>query len=349
MIRLLIAEDSPVVAQILRRLFDDDPEFEVLGVATDGDAVVAMAADLKPDVITMDVIMPKRDGVSATEKIMEESPTPIVVVSSHVNDKEMKVTFRSLAAGALSVLEKPENIFSDEFEPRRKMFVDTVRAMAGVKVVRRRKPQSDRISTGAAVVNVPHGTKFNVCVLGASTGGPQALDQALNALPADYPVPIIVAQHISRGFSKGLADWLDSRCALTVKMGVDGESCRPGTVYIAPDGTNIGIRAGTPFPRISIGPEQVVNVLTPSVDHLFQSAAEVVGKNTICGLMTGMGRDGAVGMAAVRKAGGYTFAESEETSIVFGMPAAAIELDAANKVLNLDMIGSHLETLVKNR
>lgn len=347
MVRVLIAEDSVVMADILRRVFDGEPDFEIVGVARDGEDVVRLAAQLKPDVITMDVIMPVMDGVAATERIMTDTPTPIVVVSSHVNDREMRVTFRSLAAGALSVLEKPENIFAADFEKRRKLFVDNVRMMSEIKVVRRRNRRPTEPAVPAKVASSVRDMSF--CALGCSTGGPQALEHILTGLPGDFAAPIVVAQHISRGFTGGMADWLNGLCALTVKVGDDGEPCRPGTVYLAPDGANIAIRPGRDTPHLSIGPEQPLDVLTPSVDHLFQSVAETVGEGAMCGVLTGMGRDGAKGLAAVKEKGGRTFVESEKTCVVFGMPAAALDRGVADHVLRIDQVAEFLQSALRRK
>jgi two-component system chemotaxis response regulator CheB len=346
MIRILIAEDSPVVAKILGSLFEAEADLEVVGIAADGKEAVRMAATLKPDLITMDVIMPKLDGVAAIERIMEETPTPIVVISSHVNDKEMQVTFRSLAAGALSVLEKPEDVFSPAFETRRRAFLETIRAMAEVKVVRRRIRAQPAPAVEIDADSLPKQGDFRLVALGASTGGPQALHHILRGLPGDYPLPIVVAQHIARGFTKGLVDWLDAFSALHVKLAEDGEALRAGTVYLAPDGRNIGVaRAHGEF-RARVGPEQPERVLTPSVDQLFHSVADTVGAKAVCGLLTGMGSDGADGLAAVRRGHGYTFAESRESCVVFGMPAAAIERAAVRDVLHVGEVSAHLLSLV---
>lgn len=345
MIRVLIAEDSPVVAEILKHLFDAEDDLAVVAIARDGEQAVKMAADLRPDIITMDVMMPKLDGVAAIEMIMEETPTPIVVVSSHVNDREMRVSFRSLAAGALSVLEKPEAIFTPGFESRRKAFVDTVRAMATVKVVRRRKRAGPAAARLPSDVALPPRGDYAIVALGSSTGGPQALNRILAALPVDFPLPLVIAQHISRGFTPGLVDWLGAQCAIPMVLAADGEPCRKGYAYFAPDGTNIGVVPAGDGYRLSVSGVQRENVLTPSVDRLFTSVADAAGDKAICGLLTGMGRDGAEGLAAVRGRGGYTFAEAEESCVVYGMPAAAVANGAARAVVPLDHIGAHLMSL----
>lgn len=346
MIRILIAEDSPVVAEILKHLFDAEDDLEVAAIARDGEEAVKMAAELRPDIITMDVLMPKLDGVTAIERIMGETPTPIVVVSSHVNDREMRVSFRSLAAGALSVLEKPEAIFTPAFEPRRKVFIETVRAMATVKVVRRRKRPSLAMPDVPPALPLPPRGDYEIAALGSSTGGPQALNRILAALPADFPIPLVVAQHIARGFTPGLVDWLGGQCAIRTALAVDGEPCRKGFAYFAPDGTNVGVARAIDGYRLSVSAVQRENVLTPSVDSLFASVADAAGSKAICGLLTGMGADGAMGLAKVRERNGYTFAESEESCVVYGMPAAAIANGSARAVVHLDHIGAHLMSLV---
>lgn len=345
MIRILIAEDSPVVAEILKHLFDAEADFDVVAVARDGEEAVTIAAELHPDIITMDVMMPKLDGVGAIERIMENTPTPIVVVSSHVNDREMRVTFRSLAAGALSVLEKPENIFTPAFELRRKAFVETVRAMSSVKVVRRRKRPAALMESPPDLA-LPRRGDYGLVALGSSTGGPQALSRILSGLPADFPLPIVVAQHISRGFTRGLVDWLGGLCAVRPVLAADGDRCAKGVAYFAPDGTDIGVVADGDGYRLTVSEVRKDGVLTPSVDHLFATVAEAVGAGAVCGVLTGMGSDGAAGLAKVRAKGGYTFAEAEESCIVYGMPAAAVANDAARAVVHLAHVGAHLLSLV---
>ena len=345
MIRILIAEDSPVVAGILKSLFEAEKDLEVVGTACDGAEAVSMAADLMPDLITMDVMMPKMDGVEATERIMEQTPTPIVIISSHVNDGEMRVTFRSLAAGALSVLEKPEDVFSPAFEPRRKAFIKTIRAMAGVKVVRRRNRDWATSTPAKQSWTLPSASDYRLIALGASTGGPQALHQILTALPADYPLPIVIAQHITRGFTKGMVDWMHEKCALTLKIADDGELARAGYVYFAPDGTDVSlIREGDSL-CLAVSPVKPEGVLTPSVNALFHSVVTAAADRAICGLLTGMGVDGAEGLLKAHNRGGWTFAEAEESCVVYGMPQAAAQMGAVREVLPLSAISNHLLAL----
>lgn len=361
MIRILIAEDSHVMARILRSLFDAEPDLEVIGVARDGQEAVEMAARLKPDIITMDVIMPKMDGVEATRQIMERTPTPIVVISSHVNDKEMQITFRSLAAGALNVLGKPTDVNAPRFDSLKRLYVSTIRDMASIKVARRvsdkremrelrpRKPDA----TVAARREIPVGKeepdrKYRIVLIGSSTGGPQALKHILGAMPANYPAPVLIAQHITRGFGQGMVDWLNRSTPMTVKTAEDGETCKAGVVYFAPDGRDVGISGTGDVYRIQISEERPPEKLTPSVDYLFESAARADCRGVVCGLLTGMGRDGAKGMLAVREQHGHTFAQAEESCIVFGMPDAALKANATDRALMLEVIPGHLRKLVSS-
>jgi len=345
MIRILIAEDSPVVAGILKSLFNAENDFEVVGTACDGAEAVRMTAELRPDLITMDVMMPIMEGVEATERIMEQTPTPIVIISSHVNDGEMRVTFRSLAAGALSVLEKPEDVFAPTFEPKRKAFIKTIRAMAGVKVVRRRNRDWAVPAQAKQPSTLPAKTDFRLIALGASTGGPQALHLILTALPANYPLPIVIAQHITRGFTKGMVDWMDEKCALTLKIAEGGEPTRAGYVYFAPDGTDISVIRERDSMCLAVSKEKPEGILTPSVDVLFHSVISAVADRAVFGLLTGMGDDGAKGMLKAHNQGGWTFAEAEDSCVVYGMPQAAAQLGAAREVLSLNAISDHLLAL----
>lgn len=345
MIRILIAEDSPVVAGILKSLFEAEKDFDVVGIARDGAEAVRMTAELRPNLITMDVMMPKMDGVEATERIMEQTPTPIVIISSHVNDGEMRVTFRSLAAGALSVLEKPEDVFSPAFEPKRKAFIKTIRAMAGVKVVRRRNRDWLAPTQAQQSSALPATGDFSLVALGASTGGPQALCLILSALPADFPLPIVIAQHITRGFTKGMVDWMHEKCALSLTISENGEEARAGHVYFAPDGTDVSVTRQGDRLCLAVSPVKPEGVLTPSVNTLFHSVVTAVAGRAICGLLTGMGTDGAEGLLKVHDQGGWTFAEAEESCVVYGMPQVAVQMGAARDVLPVNAISNHLLAL----
>lgn len=343
MIRILIVEDSNVVALLLRALLEQEPDMEIVGHARNGREAVSMTHDLKPDLITMDIRMPMMDGFEATRMIMSTMPTPIVVVSSSVDNEELRTTFRAIEEGALAVIEKPRGAGHPAFEQIRCKLVNTVRAMAEVKLVRRHSRRSAKkpadISGSAAS---PQPRDFELVALGSSTGGPQALQTLLASLPLDFALPIVVVQHISPGFVSGMARWLGSLTLLDVRLVEDGESLQPGKVYLAPDDRHLLVtRCGRNLcARLSGDPP--LHMFRPSATTFMESVARVCGDKAVGGLLSGMGADGAQGLLEMRRAGGYTFVQSPESCVVAGMPGSAISLDAVQDVVSLEHMAPHL-------
>jgi two-component system chemotaxis response regulator CheB len=340
-IRVLVVEDSAVVRQHLVALLRDDPGLEVVGEARDGLEAVTMAARQRPDAILMDGHMPRMDGYEATRRIMEQAPTPIVMVSASIAADEGALSFRALEAGALTIVEKPVGPDHPRHDEIVRQLLQTVRLMAEVKVVRRwprREPRRSATSKPPASTGA-----IEVVAIGASTGGPQALAEILGGLPPHFGAPILVVQHIVAGFEAGLATWLAALTPLTVTLAEAGEPLRPATVYIARNGRQIGV---TPRREIDLTDEPASDGFRPSASSLFCSVAEIYGPAAAGVLLTGMGRDGAAGLARLRAAGGVTMAQSEQTSVVFGMPAEAIRLDAAEHVLSPGEIAATLRSLV---
>lgn len=342
MIRILIAEDSGVVAMLLKAIFEQEPDFEVVGHAGDGEAAVQMAAELRPDLITMDIRMPKMDGFQATREIMSSEPIPIVVVSSSVDDEELRITFRAIEEGALAVIEKPRGIGHPDFETIRRDLVGTVRAMAEVKLVRRRRhPAAPGHRPAAASRRPPHGS-CRLIAIGASTGGPQALRQIVSALPADLPVPIVAVQHIGSGFLGGLVEWLGGFSGLRVRLAAHGETLEPGTLYFAPENRHLCVDSVNGSLVALLRDTEPVHGIRPAVDPLFMSVAECCNGKAAGVLLSGMGEDGAEGLLRMRKAGCRTYVQERESCVVFGMPGAAMERDAAEEALALDGICERL-------
>lgn len=329
MIKVLVVEDSPVVRELLVRLLESDPEIRVVGAAKNGIEAVTMAANLKPDVITMDIQMPKMDGVEATKVIMEQSPTRIIVVSASFDQQESRPAFEAIKAGALTLVDKPRGFHSNDFESIKNNLIKTIKIMSKVKVVTRwrssRKIQAPPKTGGA-------GTKL--IAIGASTGGPAALSQILKGFPADLPVPIIIVQHMTSGFGPAFASWLNTESPLTVKIPQVGDELLPGTVFVAPDNYHIGINKSG---KILLTSQQTsYNHHRPSINYMFETVAKSYGPKALGVLLTGMGEDGALGLREIKSAGGKTVAQDERTSVVFGMPKAAIALGAADRVVPLD-------------
>jgi two-component system chemotaxis response regulator CheB len=331
-IRVLVAEDAAVTREYLVALLGDDHELEVVGAARDGLEAMEQTRQHRPDVIVMDIHMPRMDGLAATRGIMAELPTPIVLVTAHGDPADAALSFEAIAAGALTVVGLPAGPGAiDQAESTREL-VQTVKLMAAVKVVRRWPRREARVEPAlpAAVDR-----RARVVAIGASTGGPAALAQILGNLPTTLAAPVLIVQHITPGFAAGLADWLRTQTALTVRLARADEPTRPGWVYVAPDGAQMGIG---PDGRIRVTACQGDDALCPSASHLFESAAAAYGGSAMGVLLTGMGRDGAAGLRRLRLAGGITVAQDEATSVVFGMPGEAVRLGAAEHVVPLERI-----------
>lgn len=347
MIKILICEDSQVIALLLKAIFEREPDFKVVGHARNGRECVQMAHQLKPDLITMDIRMPMMDGFEATRMIMESKPVPIVVVSSSVDDEELKITFRAIEEGALSVIEKPSGINQPDFEAIRRELVETVRIMASVKVFRRRYPKKTRAAEVVKFDTSPHPRTYELIAIGCSTGGPQVLQQILSSLPVSFPAPIVIAQHISKGFIGGMVSWLGNHTLLSVKEAQQGEPLLAGTVYFAPDDAHLLVARNHNGLAALLKQDPPVNGFRPSATPLLESTAQTCAKSAIGAILTGMGCDGAEGLLALRRAGGHTIVQDAESAVVFGMPGAAIALDAVDEIVKLDKFAAYLSHLVK--
>jgi two-component system chemotaxis response regulator CheB len=327
MVRVLVVEDSAVTREYLVYLLGREATLEVVGAARDGMEAVEQAERLRPDVILMDVHMPRLNGFEATRLIMERAPTPIVIVSASLKRDETAMTFEALRAGALTVVEKPLGPEHPGRADGVAKLVEAVKLMAEVKVVRRWTKRTRAPTPSPAVPPAPG---VRIVAIGASTGGPAAVSEILEGLSPELEVPILLVQHIAPGFVDGFVDWLSQGTRLEVRLARAEEPVRPGAVYVAPEGFQMGItRTG----RIRLGREAAEDGFCPSVSHLFASVADAFGPSALGILLTGMGRDGAQGLLRLRGAGALTVAQDEETSVVYGMPAEAVRLGAARHVL----------------
>lgn len=342
MIRILIADDSPTDATILKSLFDAEPDMTVVAVATDGNLAVSMCEQLKPDIITMDIKMPKMDGYEAIDLIMRASPTPIVVISSMISDSESEATFRALEAGALTVLPKPIHIQSPVFAIIKRHMLDTIRSMSEIKVIRKRSLSVPSSTSAMTSYTVPVHGQYEMIAVGASVGGPQTLKEILERLPSNFSMPIVAVQHMSSGFIMGFSKWLDSHVALNVKYAEHDEILQPGTVYFAPDSLHFEIKRTGSVLRASLRQGEVVSGFCPSITVLMQSVSHVCGKNAVGVLLTGMGSDGAEGMMTLKQGGAHTIIQDADSCVVFGMASVAQAMGAVDRVVKLDKIAEYL-------
>ncbi len=355
MIRILVADDSATSRALLVGLFAEEADFRVVGEAHNGQEAVEMAERLAPDLITMDVQMPVMDGLEATVQIMVRSPRPIIIVSHTARDDEVKLSLEATRAGALIVLPKPDGPGSPRFASDRRQLVSMVRAMAGVKVVRRHGAAASTPTPGTRTASsMPLPARPNAAsdtmrlvAIGASTGGPAAIRTILSELPRSFPVPILIVQHIARGFTSGLAHWLDGDTPLHVKLGELGEPASPGVVYIAPDDRHIGCRLDREGAiRILLDNAPAVGAFRPSASYLFQSVAQALGRNALSVILTGMGDDGIAGLRVVRTIGGHVMAQDEASSVIYGMPREAVRAGVVDSVVPLNSIARKIVELV---
>lgn len=347
-IRVLIAEDSPTARALLVALFSASPEFEVAGAVDNGAAAIERAIELSPDLIIMDVHMPIIDGLDATKEIMREAPTPIVMVSGSASTRDVALGLSAMQAGALMLMGKPRSPASPEYDDDCRQLLSMGKAMAAVKVVRRwgggaggaAKAGHARTSAGASSSR----RRVRLIAIGTSTGGPAALHRILIDLRPGMPAPIVVVQHMAHGFIGGLAKWLGANVALRVVVASDGDVVVPGTVYIGPDDSHLGVGADG---RVVLSHAMPLNGFRPSVDHLFDSCGRAYGAGLVAIILTGMGQDGLEGLRTVKARGGQVIAQDEASSIVFGMNGRAIEGRLADEVLPLDAIGARVNELTE--
>lgn len=341
MIKVLIVDDSQTETQILKNIIESERNMQVIAYARNGKEAVKLNAQLKPDLITMDIQMPIMNGIQAIQEIMSQNPVPIVVISSKL-DAEMKIAFEALEKGALYVLDKPVNILSN-FEQTRKYLVSTLLSMAEIKVIKHRMLRKNL----TAKANIKTTCLYEMIAVGASVGGPQALKLILSGIPKDFPIPIVVVQHMTPGFMNGFVKWLNNNVPLNVTEATHNQPLEKGSIYFAPDNHHIEIERenGKLIAKLITSPP--VSGFCPSITVLLQSVAKSCGKNAIGVLLTGMGSDGANGMLALKQAGGHTLIQDPNSAVVFGMARVAQSLGAVDKVIDVNCMADYLINLNK--
>ena len=353
-IRVLIVDDSAIVRQSLTEILASDPELEVVGAASDPYMAVELIKNAVPDVITLDVEMPKMDGITFLKKIMSQHPIPVIIIST-LTSKGTETALSALESGAVEVVLKPQLHTSEQRKEAQLMLVDKVKAASHAVIHRRRvalakAPKSVKPKlTADAVLSKPNFTASSllkttekIVAIGASTGGTEALKTFLESFPIDSPGMVIV-QHMPEIFTKQFADRLNEQCKITVKEAKNGDTILRGQALISPGNKHMLLkRSGARyFVEVTDGP--LVNRHRPSVDVLFRSVARYAGKNAVGVIMTGMGNDGAQGLLEMKNGGAFTIAQNEKTCIVFGMPKEAIKLNAVNKIMSIYSIAYEVQ------
>ncbi len=340
-IRTIVIDDSQTARELMIALFEREG-IHVIGSGASGLDAVRLTSRLHPDVICMDANMPEMDGLEATRRIMHQLPTPIVIVTASLMQSDMDLTFEAMQAGALTVVRKPGLADPETCDK----LVETVRLMAGVPVVHHWDKSARRREKAPPAVpavkvkereepRLPIKRAVEVIAIASSTGGPVTLATLFRTLPANYPIPILVVQHITRGFTGGLAEWLSGETALQVGIAGHGERLQAGMVLIAPDDYHMQLNARK---EVELSKEPAYKGLRPSANFLFRSLARNYGSRAMGIVLTGMGDDGAEGLALLHKAGGLTVAQNEASCVVFGMPQEAIARKAVDRVLSPEQI-----------
>ncbi|MCU5784267.1 chemotaxis-specific protein-glutamate methyltransferase [Alcanivorax balearicus MACL04] len=337
-IRVLCVDDSALIRDLMREIINHHPDMEVVAVAPDPIVARDLIKRHNPDVLTLDVEMPRMDGLDFLERLMRLRPMPVLMVSS-LTQAGSEITLRALELGAVDFIEKPSLGIRSGMLDYSELIAEKIRATA-----RSRPRRVNEARVSPPKLKAPIISSEKLVILGASTGGTEAIREVLSPLPPNSPA-ILIAQHMPGGFTRSFAERLNRLCTVTVKEGEHGERVLPGHVYIAPgDAHMLLARSGANYViHLDQGPP--VNRHRPSVDVLFRSAAQHAGRNAIGVLLTGMGKDGAGGLLAMREAGAHTLAQDQDTSLVFGMPREAIALDAAIEVLPLDQVAPRLMAL----
>lgn len=332
-IRVVVIDDTPTTRQLLVHIINHSGDMLVVGEGSNGEQAMTLAQQLLPDVILMDIVMPRMDGLEATRQIMRQTPVPIVLITATLRLEETDVAFQALQAGALTVLQKPSVLAPAEITQVR----NTVRAMSQVKVIHHFGARPSRRQS--TMTTTPRTQPPEIVAIASSTGGPAALGRILNELPATFPLPIVIVQHISADFVDSLAAWLNQVTPLTVKVAQEDETPQAGYVYLSPGDAHLSLRSNG---RLHLDSDLGTWRYMPSCDVLLHSVAQVYPGRSIGVVLTGMGDDGADGLRAMYDTGAITIAQDEGTSIVYGMPHEAVQRGGVQHVISLVDMASRL-------
>ncbi|MDQ1213507.1 protein-glutamate methylesterase/protein-glutamine glutaminase [Pantoea anthophila] len=337
-IKVLCVDDSALIRNIMTSIVNQQPDMEMVATALDPIIARDLIKKHNPDVLTLDVEMPRMDGLDFLERLMRLRPMPVIMISS-LTSKGSDITLSALESGAVDFVTKPQMGLQDGMMHYSELIAEKIRTAAKAHIRRSSSP-----THRPPIINTPLIGSEKIIVIGASTGGTEAIRQVLMPMPASCP-GIVIAQHMPPGITRSFAERLDKICQISVKEGEDGERVLPGHAYIAPGGRHMTLyRSGADY-HVRLNDAAPVNRHRPSVDMLFESVAEVAGRNAVGALLTGMGHDGAKGMLALLQAGAKTLAQSEETCVVYGMPREAVALNAVSEIVDLDKIA---QTILKN-
>lgn len=338
-VKVLVVDDSAVTRELLVHILNSNSGIRVIGTAQNGEEALKAVQHEKPDVITMDIIMPKMDGFETTRSIMETNPMPIIIVTSSLNLREVGVSFRATEVGALTLVQKPKGIGHPSHDKDAKELIRTVKLMSEVKVVRRWPDRRKEAPvSGSAADAGKKSDEISIVAIGASTGGPPVVRKILSGLPKDFPLPVLIVQHMAEGFVAGFVEWLNQTSAIPVHVAVHNAEAFGGHAYVAPDNVHMMVEKGR-ICLVNDGPE---NGLRPAVSYLFRSVTNAYGRRAVGILLTGMGKDGAAELKALREKGAITIAQDRESSVIFGMPGEAVTIDAARYILSPEEIVSFL-------
>lgn len=349
MVKVLIVDDSAFMRNALANMLSSDPEIQIVGKARDGLEAIDLVEKLKPDILTMDVEMPRMDGISALKHIMEKNPVPVIMVSS-LTTEGAKVTLDALDLGAADFIPKNLSDLSVNIVKIREILLDKIKQIARKGIVKRRirpvtAPKAVEIpkSMPAMLTRTTGERRVNLVSIGTSTGGPKALQEIISKLPKDFPTPIVIAQHMPPNFTGPFAERLNQLSQITVKEAEEGEPLKNGVAYIAPGRGHMRVRRLRGIETvITISENKEEFIYRPSVDALMFSVAEFFPGRALGVILTGMGNDGVKGLSELKKTGGRIFAQNEDTCVVYGMPKAVVDAGIADKVLYLEEIAGEI-------